>query len=166
MKLSEPRNEAEKHHNKRQHFDQDLKNMISSLTHMGGGGGAEKAGPSQYEEEEEDKEEDGIRVITLSGSNLGATMKTELDNNNHHGDSYKKGDHELDFLTTYVNSNFQAVNNSIMIGAKYETHDPGVHVEISGDVETPSMKAPARGSKGKKEKTHVRSDRRESQHTE
>ncbi|CAA7053928.1 unnamed protein product [Microthlaspi erraticum] len=163
MKLSESRSEAEKHHNKRQHFDQDLKSMISSLTHMRGGA-EKKAGPSQYEEgEEEDKEEDGIRVITLSGSNLGATMKTEVDNNNNsnHGDSYKKGGHELDFLTTFVNSNFQAVNNSIMISAKYETHDPGVHVEISGDVETP-----ARGSKGKKEKTRVRSDRRESQHTE
>ncbi|KAF2539762.1 hypothetical protein F2Q68_00019575 [Brassica cretica] len=154
MKLSE----SEKH-KRQQHFDHDLKNMISSLTHMG----ADKAGPSQYEEQE-NGEEDVIRVITLSGTNLGATMKTELDDN--HVDSYKNGDHELDSLTTFVNSNFQAVNNSLMIGAKYETHDPGVHLDISGDVETPSMKAPARGTRGKKDKNPVRSDRRESEHTD
>ncbi|KAL1212220.1 hypothetical protein V5N11_014416 [Cardamine amara subsp. amara] len=154
MKLSESRGDTEKH-KRQQHFDHDLKNMISSLTHMGG----DKAGPSQYEEEE-----DGIRVITLSGSNLGATMKTELDNN--HGDNHKNGENELDFLSTFVNSNFQAVNNSIMIGAKYETHDPGVHLDISGDVEKPSMKVPTRGSRVKKGKTPARSDRRESEHTE
>ncbi|ESQ29036.1 hypothetical protein EUTSA_v10023730mg [Eutrema salsugineum] len=162
MKLSESRDEAEKH-KRQQHFEHELKNMISSLTHMGG---AEKAGPSHYEEE--DKEEDGVRVITLSGSNLGATMKTELDDN--HGDNnnnYRNGGHELDLLTTYVNSNFQGVNNSIMIGAKYETHDPGVHLDISGDVEKPSMKTKARGTKGKKGKSHARSDdRRESEHTD
>ncbi|KAJ0240903.1 hypothetical protein HA466_0219460 [Hirschfeldia incana] len=139
MKLSEPRGKEEKH--RRQHFQHDLKNMISSLTHMG----AEKGGPSQYEERAEDDDE-GVRVITLSGSNIGATMKTELDNN--HGDNK----HELDFLTTFVNSNFQAVNNSLMMGAKYETHDPGVHLDISGDVEKPSMKASAKETKDKKDK--------------
>ncbi|CAH8321588.1 unnamed protein product [Eruca vesicaria subsp. sativa] len=153
MKLSESRGDAEKH-KRQQHFEHDLKNMISSLTHMG----ADKAGPSQYGEEEED----GIGVITLSGTNLGATMKTELDDN--HAHNYKNGDHELDSLTTFVNSNFQAVNNSIMMGAKYETHDPGVHLDISGDVEKPLMKAPARGKK--KDKNHVRRDRRESEHTD
>ncbi|CAN8240668.1 unnamed protein product [Cochlearia groenlandica] len=153
MKLSESRGESEKQ-KRQQHFEQDLKNMISSLSYMGGR--AEKAGPSQYQREEE--EEDGIRVITLSGSNLGATMKTELDQDNHrNGD-----DDELDeLLTTYVNSNFQAVNNSIMIGAKYETHDPGVHLDISGDFDKPpsSMKyLHAKGSKGKKGKTQATSD--------
>ncbi|CAH8391164.1 unnamed protein product [Eruca vesicaria subsp. sativa] len=52
---NEARGETEK--NKRQqHFHHDLKNMISSLTHMG----ADKAGPSQYEKE---KQEDGIKAI-------------------------------------------------------------------------------------------------------
>ncbi|KAJ0265723.1 hypothetical protein HA466_0019640 [Hirschfeldia incana] len=155
MKLSESRGEPEKH-KRQQHFEHDLKNMISSLTHMG----ADKAGPSQHEE----VEEDGIGVITLSGTNLGATMKTELDDN--HVSNYKNGGHELESLTTFVNSNFQAVNNSIMMGAKYETHDPGVHLDIVGDVEKAPMKAPARGTKGKKDKTHVRRDRRESEHTD
>ncbi|CAF2039064.1 uncharacterized protein LOC103838281 [Brassica rapa] len=149
MKLSESRGEAEKH-KPQQHFRHDLKNMISSVTQMG----ADKAGPSQYEEE---KEEDGISAITLAGSNLGATMKTELDDNQ--GDSYKNGGQELDFLTTFVNSNFQAVNNSIMMGAKYETHDPGVHLDISGDVEKPLMKAPARRLRERKGKTQARRDR-------
>ncbi|KAF8099404.1 hypothetical protein N665_0244s0006 [Sinapis alba] len=143
MKLSESRGKEEKH--RRQHFQHDLKNMISSLTHMG----AEKGGSSQYDEKEED--DDGVRVITLSGSNIGATMKTELDNNQ--GDNK----HELDFLTTFVNSNFQAVNNSLMMGATYETHDPGVHLDISGDLEKPSMKASARETKDKKGKTPARS---------
>ncbi|KAF8104093.1 hypothetical protein N665_0179s0002 [Sinapis alba] len=141
MKLNELRGEAEKH-KRQQHFHQDHRNMISSLTHMG----ADKAGPSQYEEEEED----GIRPITLSGSNLGATMKTELYDN--HGDSYRNGRHELDFLTTFVNSNFQAVNNSKVVSAKYETHDPGVHLDMSSDVEKPLVKAPERGSRERKEK--------------
>ncbi|VVA96178.1 unnamed protein product [Arabis nemorensis] len=159
MKLSESRGEAEKKHIREQHFEHELKNMISSLTYKG----AEKAGPSQYRQGEKEEDEDGIRVITLSGSNVGATMKTELDNN--HGD--RKGDHELEFSSTYVNSNFQAVNNSIMIGANYETHDPGVHLDISGDVEEkPSTEAPARGTRGKKGKASVRSDRRDSEHTE
>ncbi|CAG7860995.1 unnamed protein product [Brassica rapa] len=149
MKLSESRGEAE-NHKPQQHFRHDLKNMISSVTQMG----ADKAGPSQYEEE---KEEDGISAITLAGSNLGATMKTELDDNQ--GDSYKNGGQELDFLTTFVNSNFQAVNNSIMMGAKYETHDPGVHLDISGDVEKPLMKAPARRLRERKGKTQARRDR-------
>ncbi|CAA7039719.1 unnamed protein product [Microthlaspi erraticum] len=156
MKLSESRGEAEKHR-RQQHFEHELKNMISSLTYMGG---AEKAGPSQYGEDE-NKEDDGIRVITLSGSNLGATMKTELGNNNDHGGDKSELD---DFLSTYVNSNFQAVNNSIMMGAHYETNDPGVHLEISGDVETPPMKktsATARESREKKGKTSAKSDRRE-----
>ncbi|RID44438.1 hypothetical protein BRARA_I01230 [Brassica rapa] len=156
MKLSESRGEAE-NHKPQQHFRHDLKNMISSVTQMG----ADKAGPSQYEEE---KEEDGISAITLAGSNLGATMKTELDDNQ--GDSYKNGGQELDFLTTFVNSNFQAVNNSIMMGAKYETHDPGVHLDISGDVEKPLMKAPARRLRERKGKTQARRDRRESEHTD
>ncbi|CAA7039725.1 unnamed protein product [Microthlaspi erraticum] len=86
--------------------------MISSLTYIGG---ADKAGPSQYGEDE-NKEEDGIRVITLSGSNLGVShheeLKTKLDNNNNHGGDKNELD---DFLSTYVNSNFQAMNNSIMI---------------------------------------------------
>uniref|UniRef100_A0A1J3DMY5 Uncharacterized protein n=1 Tax=Noccaea caerulescens TaxID=107243 RepID=A0A1J3DMY5_NOCCA len=154
MKLSESRGEAEKHR-RQQHFEHELKKMISSLTYMGG---AEKAGPSQYGEEE-NKEDDGIRVITLSGSNIGAIMKTDLDNNNNHG-----GDnHELDdFRSTFVNSNFQAVNNSIMMGAHYETNDPGVHLDISGDVETPPMKkTSSRESREKKGKTSTKSDRRE-----
>ncbi|KAJ4877096.1 Uncharacterized protein Rs2_42114 [Raphanus sativus] len=159
MKLSESRGGESAKHNQHQHFHHDLKNMISSLTHMG----AYKAGRNQYEEEEKE-EEDGIRAITLSGSNLGATMKTELDDN--HGDSYKNGGQELDFLTTFVNSNFQAVNNSIMMGAKYETHDPGVHLDISGDVEKSLMKAPGRGWRERKGKTQARRDRRESEHTD
>ncbi|CAH8351503.1 unnamed protein product [Eruca vesicaria subsp. sativa] len=143
MKLRESSGKEEKH--RTQHFQHELKDLISSLTHMG----EEKGGPSQYEEREE--EDEGVRVITLSGSNIGATMKTELDNN--HGDNK----HELDFLTTFVNSNFQAVNNSLMMGAKYETHDPGVHLDISGDVEKPPMKAFARETKDKKGKTPTRS---------
>lgn len=154
MKLSESREEAEKHR-RQQHFEHELKNMISSLTYMGG---AEKAGPSQYGEEE-NKEDDGIRVITLSGSNIGAIMKTDLDNNNNYGGE----NHELDdFLSTFVNSNFQAVNNSIMMGSHYETNDPGVHLDNSGDVETPPMKKTSpRESREKKGKTSAKSDRRE-----
>ncbi|XP_010533526.1 PREDICTED: uncharacterized protein LOC104809289 [Tarenaya hassleriana] len=131
MKLSNSGGQGER---QRQPFDRDLRNMISALSQMG----ADKPGSSHLE----DEDEHGVRVITLSGSNIGATMKTELD-----GDSDRDGN--LDFLSTFANSNFQAVNNSIMMGGEYETHDPGVHLDICGDTEKPFLTKESRAKKGK-----------------
>ncbi|KHN25178.1 hypothetical protein D0Y65_004072 [Glycine soja] len=61
------------------------------------------------------------------GNNNGATMKSELDeksSNPSHGD-------EPEALSTFVNSNFQAINNSVMLGGSYQANDPGVHMDIS-----------------------------------
>ena len=54
-------------------------------------------------------------------------MKSELDeksSNPSHGD-------EPEALSTFVNSNFQAINNSVMLGGSYQANDPGVHMDIS-----------------------------------
>ncbi|XP_010518746.1 PREDICTED: uncharacterized protein LOC104798386 [Tarenaya hassleriana] len=149
MKLSDSGGQGER---QRQPFDRELRNMISALTQMG----ADKPGSSHLE----DEDEHGVRVITLSGSNIGATMKTELDGDAL-GDSDSDGN--LDFLSTFVNSNFQAVNNSIMMGGKYETHDPGVHLDISGDTEKPFLPKESRAKKGK---VASRNNRRDSEHTD
>lgn len=33
-------------------------------------------------------------------------------------------------MTTYANNNFQAINNSIILGGSYNTNDPGVHLDV------------------------------------
>lgn len=74
------------------------------------------------------KDDDELSVINLTGSNNGAVMKAKLDEplktpGNHVG--------EDDMVGTYVNSNCQAVNNSIMLGGSYTSEDPGVHMAVT-----------------------------------
>ncbi|KAK8653554.1 hypothetical protein V6N13_127547 [Hibiscus sabdariffa] len=94
---------------KHRHMDKDIKDMVSSITSRLEGGGV-------------DDDDDGAGIITLAGNNVGATMRSELDE--------KSGD-ETDAVSSYVNSNFQGVNNSIMVGSSYNANDPGVHLDIS-----------------------------------
>ncbi|GMH00687.1 hypothetical protein Nepgr_002526 [Nepenthes gracilis] len=74
--------------------------------------------------------ERGLRIITLSGSNVGATMRKNEQSVS--GDEQREDEWGLG---TYVNSNFQAINNSIMMGGSYGSNDPGVHLDISDAVE-------------------------------
>ncbi|KAK8490209.1 hypothetical protein V6N13_052747 [Hibiscus sabdariffa] len=109
-------------------LDKDIKDMVSSITsRLEGGGG----------------DDDGAGIITLAGNNVGATMRSQLDE--------KSGD-ETDALSTYVNSNFQAVNNSIMLGSSYNANDPGVHLDISDVVQHQGKKAADRPKRRGKEK--------------
>lgn len=68
-------------------------------------------------------DENGVSILTLAGTNTGATMRSNLDD---------KRSENLEVLGsgTYANSNCQAVNNSIMMHAKYTSEDPGIHISI------------------------------------
>ncbi|CAH9102016.1 unnamed protein product [Cuscuta europaea] len=65
-------------------------------------------------------------VITLAGNNTGASMKGETEDRKAAG---IEGENEEE-MRTFLNSNFQAVNNSIMFGGSYSSNDPGVHLEV------------------------------------
>ncbi|ERN08150.1 uncharacterized protein LOC110007460 [Amborella trichopoda] len=68
-------------------------------------------------------------IITLAGCNTGASLKADIDglNANHFGLS---SDGE-EVMRACANSNFQAVNNSIMFGASCSAKNPGVHMVIT-----------------------------------
>ncbi|XP_022738652.1 uncharacterized protein LOC111291273 [Durio zibethinus] len=135
---------------KHRHLDKEIKDMVSALTHRISG--IHKPGSSHHED---DDDEHGVRIITISGNNAGATMRSELDEKSSpHG--IPPG--ESDALSTYVNSNFQAVNNSIMLGSSYNTNDPGVHLDVSDAFEDegkkPADKPRRRGKKKEKDSSN------------
>lgn len=120
---------------KQRQLDREIRQMISTLTsrltdvHQ-----LNKPGSS---DPSRDEAEHGFRVITLAGTNTGATMRGEvlgrhqkLDNQGESLDDEPEGLGE-----TYVNSNCQAVNNSIMLDSKYTSKDPGVHMDVTAVVE-------------------------------
>ncbi|XP_027363832.1 uncharacterized protein LOC113871166 [Abrus precatorius] len=113
-----PSAEGEKH----KELDRDIRNMVSAITHRVKD--FHKSGPTHHLENDE---EHGLSMITLAGNNNGATMKSALDEKS---DTTSHGD-EPETLSTYVNSNFQAINNSVMLGGSYQANDPGVHLDIS-----------------------------------
>ncbi|XVF12814.1 hypothetical protein REPUB_Repub08aG0152500 [Reevesia pubescens] len=129
---------------KHRQLDREIKDMVSAITHRVSG--IHKPGSSHQEDDDDD--EHGVRIITLAGNNAGATMRSELDEKSiPHGISLG----EPDALSTYVNSNFQAVNNSIMLGSSYNTSDPGVHLDVSDVFEREGKKSADKPKrKGKK----------------
>ncbi|XP_038901871.1 uncharacterized protein LOC120088550 [Benincasa hispida] len=131
-------NDNEKH----REIDRDIREMVSTLTSRLGL--LRKGGSAQHHEVVDDQ---GSSVITLAGTNTGATMRAELK-----GKTTKledAGADENESLTSYINSNFQAINNSIMFGGSYTGNDPGVHMDIS-DLHEEGHKAEKGGAKGKK----------------
>ncbi|MQM06348.1 hypothetical protein Taro_039174 [Colocasia esculenta] len=68
----------------------------------------------------------GMRVVTLAGTNKGATMEGRDMGDAHgmiHGDDGQ--------LSAFANSNYQAVNNSILLEGSCTAEDPGVHLVIT-----------------------------------
>ncbi|KAL5764381.1 hypothetical protein ACOSP7_016744 [Xanthoceras sorbifolium] len=116
---------------KHKQFDREVRDMVHAITDRITD--LQKPGSSHHHEDEDD--DHGVRIITLAGTNTGSTMRSELDDKNSPlgGGSLDDDNHQQqpDPLATFVNSNFQAVNNSIMFGSSYSTNDPGVHLEIS-----------------------------------
>ncbi|KAA8526054.1 hypothetical protein F0562_007846 [Nyssa sinensis] len=119
--------------------------MISALTHrLLDIQHVQKLG-STHHEGGEDEHENGVKIITLAGSNTGATMRSEMDEKS----SLQVQLNDQEAAATYVNSNFQAINNSIMLGGSYSTNDAGVHLDISEESEGHHHK---HGKKGKKKR--------------
>lgn len=107
---------------KHKQLNKDIRDMVSAITHRVTD--FNKSGSTHHMKNDG---EHGLSMVTLVGNNDGATMKGELDEksgNPSHGD-------EPEALSTYVNSNFQAINNSVMLGGSYQANDPGVHMDIS-----------------------------------
>lgn len=85
-----------------------IQSMISALTgdlRRPAGGGGDGGG--------------GVRIVTLSGTNKGATMAGEEE-----APTALVGDGAV------ANSNYQAVNNSVLLDGKCAAEDPGVHLVI------------------------------------
>lgn len=142
-------NQSNPEGDKRKQFDREVREMVAAITHRLTD--FHKSGSSTHWDFEDDS---GARIITLAGTNSGATLRSELDGKTVLEDELTLG--ESDELSTFVNSNFQSVNNSIMMSGCYKANDPGVHVEISEFVEPDEPKP--RGWKGKKkDKEAVRS---------
>lgn len=135
--------EGEKH----KQLDREIRDMISALTNrLSDLQGVQKPGGSSHQDDEH-----GVKIITLAGSNVGATLRSELDEKG----GVEGDEHEP--LGTLVNSNFQAINNSIMMGGSYSTNDPGVHMDVTDSVELPQANLSKHGKKGKKKEKEERS---------
>jgi hypothetical protein len=146
-------NESEKH----KQLDREIKDMVTAMTHRVSD--FHKSGSSNLQDQDDLDDDHGVRIITLAGTNTGATMRSELDekpNPADHGFSFG----EPEPLSTYVNSNFQAINNSIMMGGSYASNDPGVHLDISDFFERKGHKPDKRGKKleKKRDKENLKSD--------
>ncbi|XP_051144942.1 uncharacterized protein LOC127260923 [Andrographis paniculata] len=116
-------------------FDQEIKELISTLTNRLGSIQRSPNNPGDYSGSQDD-EDQGVRIITLAGSNLGATMRGGRGDDKPASDPQGQGvEPEQEDFATFVNSNFQAINNSIMMGGSYETNDPGVHLNIVDEAE-------------------------------
>ncbi|XVF51164.1 hypothetical protein PTKIN_Ptkin04bG0162300 [Pterospermum kingtungense] len=144
---SSPDHHATGEGDKHRHLNQDIRDMLSAITHRLSG--IHKPGSSHREGgDDADDDEHGVRIITLAGNNAGATMRSEVDEKSS-PDRISLG--KPDALSTYVNSNFQAVNNSIMLGSSYKTNDPGIHLDVSDGFEhedkKPASKPRRRGKK-------------------
>ncbi|KAL5719252.1 hypothetical protein ACHQM5_012055 [Ranunculus cassubicifolius] len=131
------KSEQSSHQEGKKQLHSEIRQMTSALTHH--------LGELTHHDESED--ETGVRIITLAGTNTGATMKGELldDNSKEEDDDADKA------FTTYTNSNFQAINNSIMFGGSYTCKDPGVHIETIMEYDEPSGRKEMKNrKKGKK----------------
>lgn len=158
--LSETNKPAEgeiKHRHKS--LDREVRDMVHAITDRITDHIHKPGGSSQHHiEDHEDDGDHGIRIITLAGTNAGANMRTELDDKKSPLDDLQN-QQENEPFTTYVNSNFQAINNSIMLGGSYTTNDPGVHLDISDVYEPRGHRLEKTAKKGKKkDKDSVESD--------
>ncbi|KAL8535683.1 hypothetical protein ACS0TY_011355 [Phlomoides rotata] len=136
---------------KQKSLDHEVRDLISALTNRLGA--THKPGGS-------DDEEQGVRIITLAGSNLGATMRGDMDDKTAPRLPEQQQQDDDDSTPSYlVNSNFQAINNSIMLGGSYKTNDPGVHLDITdyvdhNDIHKKGRKKSKRGSSSSYKSDH------------
>ncbi|TVU06840.1 hypothetical protein EJB05_46876, partial [Eragrostis curvula] len=77
-------------------------------------------------------------IITLAGENNGATMEAAAGDvedlvvvgNADAEDDDDQEEEEESVVSNYTNSNYQAVNNSVLVAGSCAVNDPGVHVIV------------------------------------
>ncbi|BAF13921.1 uncharacterized protein [Oryza sativa Japonica Group] len=83
---------------------------------------------------DEAKEPAGTSIITLAGENNGATMEVAGDVEDlvvvEAGGDEDDDEEEESVVSAYTNSNYQALNNSVLVAGSCAVKDPGVHVVI------------------------------------
>ncbi|KAF0893254.1 hypothetical protein E2562_023506 [Oryza meyeriana var. granulata] len=102
----------------------EVSSILAKLNdHLAGGG-------------DEAAKEAGTSIITLAGENNGATMEVAGDVEDlvvveagGDGDGDEEEEEES-VVSAYTNSNYQAVNNSVLVAGSCAVKDPGVHVVI------------------------------------
>uniref|UniRef100_A0A0E0D9X1 Uncharacterized protein n=1 Tax=Oryza meridionalis TaxID=40149 RepID=A0A0E0D9X1_9ORYZ len=78
----------------------------------------------------------GTSIITLAGENNGATMEVAGDVEVEDlvvveaGGDEDDDEEEESVVSAYTNSNYQALNNSVLVAGSCAVKDPGVHVVI------------------------------------
>ncbi|KAI3515190.1 hypothetical protein L1887_13957 [Cichorium endivia] len=156
----------------KQHLDREIRDMINALTrrlaHLHKkpteGGGASNI---HDHDQEDEGDHGGLGIITMAGSNEGATMRGELDlmGMEDQKSGMKQHDEQLlPPLTTFLNGNFQGVNNSIMVGGSYSANDPGIHLDVDDYYGVKGEPGPRKyGKKGKKK---AQSESSKSDHTD
>ncbi|XP_009780611.1 uncharacterized protein LOC107818234 [Nicotiana tabacum] len=117
---------------KQKQADNDIKNMLSALTKRLGSLQRVHNKASTGDSSQSDDDDHGTKIITLASTNVGASMRGVTEEKaGFEGDPSE----ENEALKTYVNNNFQTLNNSIMLGCSYCTNDPGVHLDITDYME-------------------------------
>ena len=124
-----------------QQQEHEIRDMISALAHhltslANPSAAASSAG-----------ENNGVKIITLAGENRGATMKSQhCEATDTSGVMYT----DKKTMSAIMNSNYQAVNNSIMLKGRCIAEDAGVHVIVSDhDLDDGHVKE-VRGRRGSK----------------
>lgn len=79
-----------------------------------------------FHHRDNEDDEHGQSIVNLTGNNSGAVMKAKLEK----GTKTIDNGGEDEMKGTYVNSNSQAVNNSLLLGGSYTSEDPGVHMVL------------------------------------
>lgn len=144
-------------------FDREVREMVSAITQRLGN--LKKSGALTHHDQSNDNDDDdhGVRIVTLAGTNNGATLRSELDEK---PEGLSLADQPDSTLSTYVNSNFQAINNSIMMGGSYSTNDPGVHLDITDVLENHPHKPEKHGKKGKKKEKDTHKSDHHTEHSD
>ncbi|KAK1303267.1 hypothetical protein QJS10_CPB11g00615 [Acorus calamus] len=107
--------------NNRRRLEHEIRDTVTALTR--------RLSDLQSMTKGHEESDRGMKVITLAGSNMGATMRANLDEISE-GDGGIYADDETT-LSAYANSNYQAVNNSIVLDGSCDAEDPGVHIVIT-----------------------------------
>ncbi|CAN6270805.1 unnamed protein product [Urochloa humidicola] len=82
-------------------------------------------------------------IITLAGENSGVTMEAAAGDvedlvvvgnagaeEEENDDGQEGEEEEVQVVSAYTNSNYQAVNNSVVVSGSCAVNDPGVHVVV------------------------------------